>query len=78
MPEWGRGPIGTYFAWKSAHRAAWRGLSRDLQLRRLEQAERIGLRYEEYMLEILERGRFLHWPEDAERIEEIKRSRRRR
>ena len=37
-------------------------------------AERIGLTYEEYTLEILERGRNLQ-PTDIERIEAIKRAR---
>jgi hypothetical protein len=40
-------------------------------LRRLEKAEGIGLSYEEYTIEIMERGRFLQ-PEDAERIKKIK------
>ena len=44
---------------------------------RLERAERIGLTYEEYTLEILERGRHLQ-PEDASRIAEIKAARKRR
>ena len=74
-PPWGPGPIGTFFAWKAAHRAAWR-VSRDVALRRLEAAERLGLTYEEYTLELLERGRHLQ-PEDAERIAWLKAGRRR-
>ena len=74
-PPWGKGPIGTYFAWKAAHRAAWRGVSREVSLKRLEAAERLGLTYEEYTLEILERGRHLQ-PEDAERVARIKGKRR--
>ncbi|WP_292387249.1 ribbon-helix-helix protein, CopG family, partial [Mesorhizobium sp.] len=38
--------------------------------------ERLGLTYEEYTLEILERGRHLS-EDDAERIAEIRRARRR-
>ncbi|MBV9978119.1 MAG: hypothetical protein JO105_22255, partial [Hyphomicrobiales bacterium] len=41
---------------------------------RLERAERLGLTYEEYTLEILERGRNLQ-AEDQERIDAIKRAR---
>jgi hypothetical protein len=73
-PEWGEGGIGNYFYWKAAHRAAWRSTSRDVSLFRLRRAERLGLTYEEYTLEILERGRHLQI-EDVERIAEIKKAR---
>ena len=46
-------------------------------LMRLERAERLGLTYQEYTLEILERGRHLS-EDDSERIAEIRRARRRR
>ena len=58
-PEWGHGPIGNYFYWKAAHRAAWHSASRDVILFRMQRAERLGLSYQEYTLEILERGRHL-------------------
>jgi hypothetical protein len=73
-PEWGEGPIGNYFYWKATHRAAWHSASRDLILFRMQRAERLGLTYEEYTLEILERGRYLQI-EDVERIAEIKKAR---
>jgi hypothetical protein len=73
-PEWGEGPIGNYFYWKAAHRAAWHSASRDVILFRMQRAERLGLTYEEYTLEILERGRYLQI-EDAERIAQIKKAR---
>jgi hypothetical protein len=73
-PEWGEGGIGNYFYWKAAHRAAWHSTSRDAILFRLQRAERLGLTYEEYTLEILERGRYLQI-EDVERIAEIKQAR---
>ncbi|HMH62196.1 MAG TPA: hypothetical protein VK561_13035 [Bradyrhizobium sp.] len=73
-PEWGHGPIGTYFYWKAAHRTAWHSASRDVILFRMQRAERLGLSYEEYTLEILERGRHLQI-EDVERIAEIKKAR---
>jgi hypothetical protein len=75
VPEWGRGGIGGYFYWKAAHRAAWRSVSHETMLRRLEKAERVGLTYEEYTLEVLDSGRYLG-PDDAERIAAIKRNRR--
>ena len=73
-PEWGEGGIGNYFYWKTAHRAAWHTASRDVVLFRMQRAERLGLTYEEYTLEILERGRHLQ-VEDVERIAEIKQAR---
>ena len=73
-PEWGEGPIGNYFYWKAAHRAAWHSASRDVILFRMQRAERLGLTYEEYTLEILERGRYLQ-AEDVERIAQIKKAR---
>jgi hypothetical protein len=73
-PEWGDDGIGNYFYWKAAHRAAWHNTSPGIVAFRLRKAERLGLTYEEYTLEILERGRHLQL-EDVERIEAIKRRR---
>jgi len=73
-PEWGDGDIYVYFSWKNAHRAAWKPASRDMALFRLEKAEALGLTYEEYTLEILERGRYLS-AADTARIARIKRKR---
>jgi hypothetical protein len=73
-PEWGTGDAYIYFCWKRAHRAAWKEVPRDTALFRLRHAEALGLTYEEYTLEILERGRYLQ-PQDRERIEAIKQAR---
>jgi len=73
-PEWGNDGIGNYFYWKAAHRAAWKNPSPGIVLFRIRKAERLGLSYEEYTLEILERGRHLQI-EDVDRIAEIKRAR---
>ncbi len=72
-PEWGEGGVGNYFYWKAAHRAAWHSTSRGIVLFRIQKAERLGLTYEEYTLEILERGRHLQI-EDVERIAAIKKA----
>jgi len=72
-PEWGDGNPYRYFRWKTAHKAAWKQ-PREIALKRLARAESIGLTYEEYTLEILERGGHLQ-AEDAERIAAIKRRR---
>ena len=73
-PEWGDGGIGNYFYWKAAHRAVWRNPSPGIVAFRIRKAERLGLTYEEYTLEMLERGRHLQ-VEDVERIAQIKRAR---
>jgi hypothetical protein len=70
VPEWGPGPIGTYFDWKRAYRRS-RSAPRSVVMFRLARAERVGLTYEEYLLEILDRGRYLQ-VEDADRLAEIK------
>jgi hypothetical protein len=73
-PEWGDGDPYIYFNWKAAHRRAWKPASRDIALFRLEKAEALGLTYEEYTLELLERGRYLQRGDTA-RIAAIKRAR---
>ena len=54
-PETGKGEIGRYFDWRFAHRKAWKK-PREIALRREEKASTLGLTYEEYSLEIMERG----------------------
>ncbi|MBZ6077335.1 hypothetical protein [Microvirga puerhi] len=71
LPEWGEGPIGTYFSWKAAHRDAWKAIPMEIAIRRAHKAADLGLTYEEYTLEILERGRYLQ-AGDTKRIAEIK------
>ncbi|WP_342751631.1 hypothetical protein [Bosea psychrotolerans] len=74
-PEWGKGEINRYFEWRTAHRRAWRKPPA-IALRREERAEALGLTYEEYTLELLERGRHPQ-PEDVAGIK-AKRAERRR
>jgi hypothetical protein len=73
-PEWGNDGIGNYFYWKAAYLGAWHNPSPGIVAFRIRKAERLGLTYEEYTLEILERGRHLQI-EDVERIAEIKQAR---
>jgi hypothetical protein len=56
-PESGKSEIGGYFDWRFASRRAWRRGGPEIALGRLERAEKLGLTYEEYTLEILERSR---------------------
>jgi hypothetical protein len=74
-PAADKGEIGRTFDWRFAHRKAWKK-PREIALRRQERAEALGLTYEEYTLEVLERGYF----PQAEHVETIvaKRSQRRR
>lgn len=71
----GSGTIGRIFDWRLAHRKAWKK-PRDIALRRQEKAEALGLTYEEYSLEIMERG-YYPQPEHAEAIK-AKRTERRK
>ena len=77
IPEWVPGVPGNYFAWKAAHRRAWRSVGHDTMLRRTQKAEALGLTYEEYVREILERGIYLQVG-DVDQIAEIKAKRRSR
>lgn len=76
-PPWGKGDPHVFLHWKRAHGEAWKSIPTQIALMRMERAERIGLTYEEYTLEILERGRHLS-EDDAARIAEIKAGRKRR
>jgi hypothetical protein len=73
-PEWGAGGIGNYFEWKAAKRAAFKDVPMDIARLRARRAEALGLTYDEYTLEILERGRYLQ-ASDTDRLAEIKRKR---
>ena len=75
-PRTDKSEIGHSFDWRFAHRKAWKK-PREIALRREEKAEALGLTYEEYTLEILERGLHLQ-PKDSDRIAAIKAARQRR
>ncbi|NGP18222.1 hypothetical protein [Devosia aurantiaca] len=68
-PPWGKNGIGTYFLWAAAKKRAF-DAPFDIARRRAQRAAMIGLTYEEYTLEILERGRYLN-AADTTRIAEI-------
>ncbi len=76
-PAWGKGDAYRFVTWRAAHAKAWKSTSREVMRMRQDKAERLGLTYEEYTLELLERGRHLQ-VEDADRIAEIRRARKRR
>jgi hypothetical protein len=68
--EWGDGPFGRYFEWRAASHEAFKRFPYETAMRIARKAESIGLTYREYVLEILERGRYLQ-KEDRTRIAEI-------
>lgn len=70
-PAWKGGDPHKFLQWRNAHAEAWKPKSRDIALFRLSKAEAVGLTYEEYTLELLERGRHLG-EADGARIEAIK------
>lgn len=70
LHEWGDGPVGIYFDWKASRRAAVK-VAPEIAVRRARKAIALGLTYDEYTLEILERGRYLQ-ETDRQRILEIK------
>jgi hypothetical protein len=72
-PPWGRNGIGHWFEWGAAIKAAY-DAPYAIALMRARRAQALGLTYDEYTLEILERGRHLN-EGDAERIAAIKRRR---
>ncbi|MGD9844762.1 MAG: hypothetical protein AB7U47_05170 [Variibacter sp.] len=76
-PEWEDGDPYHFTRWKRAWTHAWKRTPREIALRRDDKAEALDLTYEEYTLEILERGRYLQ-ATDAGRIAAIKRRRRSR
>ena len=69
IPPWGRNGIGRYFEWAAAKKQAF-AAPFDIARLRAQHAALIGLTYDEYVTEILERGRYLN-AGDHDRIAEI-------
>lgn len=70
VPEWGPGGIGSYFDWKRARQRAFAPVSHSIMMRRVKKAEACGVTYEEYMLVLLDTGRYLQ-PSDTQIIRRI-------
>jgi hypothetical protein len=45
--------------WEEAHKAAWKLPDRQVWMRRLKRAQRLGMSYRRYTLEMMERGKYL-------------------
>ena len=77
-PPWGDGDPYVFFCWVRAAKRAWKDIPAEVALRRAERAEALGLTYEEYTLEILERGRHLQGSDTARDGDQTRAARRRR
>ena len=56
-PPWERAYL--RYCWEQARKQAWKLPDRMIVERRLKRAAALGMTYREYVLEILERGRYL-------------------
>jgi hypothetical protein len=58
-PDWFEYELFAEYCWKKAHAKAWAPPTQEIGVRRARKAEALGVTYREYVLEILERGRYL-------------------
>jgi len=58
-PDWFEYELFFEYCWKKAHEKAWAAPSQEIAVRRARKAETLGLTYRQYVLEIMERGRYL-------------------
>ncbi|MGN6149490.1 MAG: hypothetical protein ACTHPD_13200 [Rhizomicrobium sp.] len=58
-PDWFASELFIDWCWKQAHRKAWTAPTQEIGVRRARKAEALGVTYKQYVLEILERGRYL-------------------
>jgi hypothetical protein len=57
-PDWFDGGRYLAYCWRKAHEAAWAPPSMEIGIRRARKAQELGMSYRDYVLEILERGRY--------------------
>jgi hypothetical protein len=58
-PDWFASELFIEYCWKLAHEKAWAPPTQEIGVRRARKAEALGVTYKQYVLEILERGRYL-------------------
>jgi hypothetical protein len=58
-PDWFASELFIEYCWKLAHEKAWAPPTQEIGIRRARKAEALGVTYKQYVLEILERGRYL-------------------
>jgi hypothetical protein len=58
-PDWFASELFLDWCWRRAHEKAWTAPTQEIGVRRARKAEALGVSYRDYVLEILERGRYL-------------------
>jgi hypothetical protein len=58
-PDWFASELFAEYCWKLAYAKAWAPPTQEIGVRRARKAEALGVTYKQYVLEILERGRYL-------------------
>jgi hypothetical protein len=58
-PDWFVDELYLEFCWKRSHARVWAPPTQEIGIRRARKAEALGVTYREFVLEILERGRYL-------------------
>ena len=58
-PDWFVSELYIEHCWRLAHEKAWAPPTQEIGVRRARKAEALGVSYKQYVLEILERGRYL-------------------
>jgi len=58
-PDWFEEELYLEFCWKRSHAKVWAPPTQEIGVRRARKAEALGVTYRQYVLEILERGRYL-------------------
>jgi hypothetical protein len=59
-PDWDIAELFLVYCWKKAVEKAWTPPTMEIGIRRARKAEALGISYKQYVLEILERGRYLN------------------
>jgi hypothetical protein len=58
-PGWDDDELFLDYCWKNAHRKVWTAPTPEVGIRRARKAASLGVTYRQYVLEIMERGRYL-------------------
>ena len=59
-PDWDEVALFIAYCWKEAHKKAWTPPTFEIGIRRANKAAALGISYRDYMIELLERGRYLN------------------
>ena len=69
-PPWDEWEFYLEWCWRKAHAAAWAPPTQEIGVRRAKKAQELGVTYRRYVLEILERGRYLDEESAARLVKE--------